>query len=86
MCAERVAIFKAVSDGVKDFSKIAIVSKSDSEKFKDIASNYTFPCGLCLQVMSEFMLDADVILQGTEGGIKTFKVKDLLPYSFTVES
>lgn len=74
-CAERTAIFKAVSEGKRDFSKIAIVSSS---------GDLTFPCGICLQVMSEFMIDKEVILEDNNGDIKIFKVKELLPFAFNL--
>jgi len=73
ICAERCAIFKAVSDGKKDFVKIAITSSSN---------DFTMPCGMCRQVMSEFMEDGAVIVtNGKE--IKSFKVSELLPGSFS---
>ncbi len=86
ICAERTAILKAVSDGERDFLKIAIVSESDNEKFVDFAGDFTFPCGICVQVMTEFMKDAEVILENKLGEIKVIKVKDLAPFSFSVNS
>lgn len=74
-CAERTAIFKAVSEGKRNFSKIAIVSSS---------GDLTFPCGICLQVMAEFMIDKEVILEDNNGDIKIFKVKELLPFAFNL--
>lgn len=75
-CAERTAIFKAVSEGYKNFEKIAIVSSG---------GEFTMPCGMCLQVMSEFMLDADIILSNDSSEIKILKVKDFLPHSFVLK-
>ena len=73
-CAERTAIFKAVSEGEKEFVKMAIVSSSDM---------FTFPCGICRQVMSEFMSSCEIIFsQGDE--IKILNLTDLLPYQFTL--
>jgi len=72
-CAERTAIFKAVSEGETKFKKIAIVSSSN---------DLTFPCGVCLQVMNEFMPDGEIILQDCKKEIKVYKLKDFLPYSF----
>lgn len=74
-CAERTAIFKAVSEGEKEFERIAIVSSSN---------DYTYPCGICRQVLSEFMPEGEVILYN-EKDIKTIKVKDLLPHAFSLE-
>lgn len=71
-CAERTAIFKAVSEGKRDFCKIAIAAKDGST---------AYPCGICLQVMNEFMPEAEVVLE-VAGQIKVFGVKELLPYRF----
>lgn len=73
-CAERTAIFKAVSDGYMDFEKIAVVSSG---------GEFTMPCGICLQVMSEFMLDKDVVLSNDKGEIKILRVKEFLPHNFS---
>lgn len=73
-CAERTAIFKAISEGYTDFEKIAIVSSS---------GDFTMPCGICLQVMSEFMLDKDIVLSNDNGDIKVLKVRDFLPHNFS---
>lgn len=74
-CAERTAVFKAVSEGVKEFEKIAIVS--DSNKL-------TPPCGICRQVLLEFMPEGVVLLENEKGEIKTYTVKELLPVGFTL--
>ena len=74
-CAERTAIFKAVSAGKREFLKIAVVGSGE---------DLTFPCGICRQVMSEFMLDGEVILEDNNREIKVFKVRDLLPYAFSL--
>ena len=71
-CAERTAIFKAVSEGKKNIRKIAIAS--DSKEF-------TYPCGICRQVMAEFMLDGEIIL-GNGKEIKVYPVKDMIPNTF----
>ena len=72
-CAERTAIFKAVSDGNTDFDRIAIVSSSGEK---------TYPCGICRQVMSEFMNSDGIIILENHGLIKKFKLDELLPHSF----
>lgn len=74
-CAERVAVYKAVSEGVKEFEKIAIVS--DSKKL-------TPPCGICRQVLLEFMPEGVVVLENEKRKIKTYGVKELLPVGFTL--
>lgn len=72
-CAERTAIFKAISEGVKEFKKIAVVSSSDE---------YTYPCGICRQVISEFMSEGEVIFGNSEGKILNIKATELFPYRF----
>lgn len=57
-CAERTAIFKAVSEGQREFEAIAIVSSGGSE---------TFPCGICRQVMAEFAPELKIILRDENG-------------------
>lgn len=75
-CAERTAIFKAVSEGEQKICAIAIMSK---------AGDFTPPCGICRQVMSEFMeLDAPVILGNHVGEIKIFQLGELLPANFAL--
>lgn len=72
ICAERVAVFKAVSEGESDFSAIAVVSLN--------AAN---PCGACRQVLSEFGLDIQVIIADEEGNIhQRCILSDLLPNAF----
>lgn len=72
-CAERTAVFKAVSEGERDFVKIAIVSEK---------GGLTFPCGICRQVLSEFMPNGRIVLYSDEQGIKEFALNELLPYAF----
>jgi cytidine deaminase len=76
MCAERVAVFKAVSEGEKDFNAIAVVT-----------SNGGSPCGVCRQVLAEFGLETIVLIADERG--KTFEettVANLLPNAFTPAS
>ncbi len=75
MCAERVAIFKAVSEGEKDFEIISVVTDNGGS-----------PCGGCRQVMAEFGLDTIVLLADKNGNlVKETTVKKLLPEAFTPE-
>jgi cytidine deaminase, homotetrameric len=74
-CAERTAMFKGVSEGEREFEKIAIVST---------AQDLTFPCGICRQVMAEFMRGGMVILEDKEGIIREFSVEELLPKAFVL--
>ncbi|MDA3733694.1 cytidine deaminase [Niameybacter massiliensis] len=75
-CAERTAIFKAVSEGVTHFKAIAIVSSS---------TDFTYPCGICRQVIGEFMKQGEIILENAEGEIKVYAFNDLLPHHFGQE-
>jgi len=75
MCAERVAIFKAVSEGEMEFEVITVVTDNGGS-----------PCGGCRQVMAEFGLDTLVLLADGKGNIvKETTVKELLPEAFTPE-
>lgn len=73
MCAERVAIFKAVSDGETEFEVISVVTNNGGS-----------PCGGCRQVMAEFGLDTIVLMANEDGElVKEMTVKKLLPEAFT---
>ena len=72
ICAERVAISKAISEGDREFEKIAIVG----------SSNYTFPCGVCRQVIREFGKDIEIIVANDEADYQIFTLEELLPHSF----
>lgn len=73
MCAERVAIFKAVSEGEMEFEVIAVVTNNGGS-----------PCGGCRQVMAEFGLDAVVLFANGNGEmVKETTVNELLPEAFT---
>lgn len=73
ICAERTAVAKAVSEGHRDFVRIAIAGKS---------KDYCVPCGVCRQVLQEFAPDIEVICLNGAGEEKTFSLRDLLPYGF----
>lgn len=73
-CAERTALFKAVSEGEKDYKAIAVVGDP---------TTYTFPCGICRQVLVEFGTDLEVIVARTENDYQVFTLEELLPHSFT---
>ena len=78
-CAERVAIFKAVSEGERRFTAIAIAGGRVGE---DVTSEFP-PCGACRQVLREFCSpDFKVLLVG-EDGYTVHTLEELLPYSFT---
>ena len=84
-CAERTAIFKAVSEGFRDFEAIAIVGGS-SEGSE--TGDYAYPCGACRQVMREFCVPElfKVIVARSETDYKEYTLAELLPHSFRPES
>ncbi|MFC2065006.1 cytidine deaminase [Chloroflexota bacterium] len=72
ICAERVAVFKAVSDGDTSFEVLAVVT-----------SNGGAPCGSCRQVLSEFGLDTAILIADGDGNlVREVSVEDLLPGAF----
>ena len=79
VCAERCAIFKAVSEGVREFEAIAVVgSRADG------VPRTAFPCGVCRQVMAEFC-DTDsfmIYVLGADGAVQGYTLAQLLPESF----
>ena len=77
-CAERTAIFKAVSEGERDFEALAIIGGKEGE-----TAEFTAPCGVCRQVIAEFCDKDFKIILGDEEKHKVYKLGDLLPYSFT---
>ncbi len=80
-CAERTAFFKAVMDGERDFSAIAIVGSKRGEEISSLCA----PCGICRQVMSEFCSSDFEILLYDGKEIRTYTLGDLLPESFNKE-
>jgi cytidine deaminase len=76
LCAERVAVVKAVSEGEREFAAIAVVT-----------SNGGTPCGSCRQVLAEFGMDIRVLIANAEGEIcQECTLSELLPGAFTPES
>ena len=80
VCAERVAIFKAVYDGHRDFSAIAICGGKDG-----VITGFTAPCGVCRQVMKEFCGD-DLLIYviGPGDAWETYTMAQILPSGFTL--
>lgn len=74
VCAERVAVFKAVSEGFTDLKAIAIYSDSVPP---------ARPCGACLQVLSEFGADLEVLCVNSGGDRDRFMLRDIFPEGFT---
>ncbi len=78
-CAERTAIFKAVSEGELHFDKIAVAG---GEKGTD-PKTFCYPCAICLQVMSEFCKpDFEILVVKSEQEVRRHHLKDLLPIAF----
>ncbi|MCH5142639.1 MAG: cytidine deaminase [Clostridiales bacterium] len=77
-CAERTAIFKAVSEGERDFVALAIVGGREGE-----TSDFCAPCGVCRQVISEFCPKEFEIVLGNEDKFKVYTLDQLLPLSFS---
>lgn len=75
-CAERTAVFKAVSEGSADFEAIAITSSG---------GGLTFPCGICRQVLAEFSPQIRVVLKSEDGEISSFTLSELLPHGFALD-
>ena len=76
LCAERVAIFKAISEGARDFARIAVIADTHSH-------GPVRPCGACRQVISDlFGGEAEVIMADLQGHTETQTVKELLPAPF----
>lgn len=73
-CAERSALFSAISNGEREFSKIAIVGSSDG---------ITYPCGICRQVIVELAPEIEIICAKDLKTYQILTINDLLPYAFT---
>ena len=73
ICAERVAIFKAVSEGAGKLKRVAVIANTDT---------LTPPCGACRQILWEFCGNAELILANLSGKQETLSVKDIFPRPF----
>ncbi len=76
-CAERIALFKALTDGKKNFVAVAVVARCDGGPM---------PCGACRQLLAEYAPGAEVFIADSDDlkAVKTFTVKGLLPAAFTL--
>jgi cytidine deaminase len=77
ICAERVAIFKALSEGERGFDAIAVVTDADK---------LTPPCGACRQIIWEFCGDAEVILGNLKGKVEVHSMSALFPNPFDISN
>ncbi len=75
ICAERVAVFKAISEGVRKFRRMAIAADTDT---------LTPPCGACRQILWEFCGDLELVLVNPRGKTETCQLKELFPRPFDV--
>jgi cytidine deaminase len=73
VCAERVAVFKAISEGVRKFRRVAVAADTEA---------LTPPCGACRQILWEFCGDVEIILVNPRGKSETYRLKDLFPKPF----
>ncbi len=78
VCAERTAVFKAVSEGESDFAVIAVVGGKEENPLE-----FCSPCGVCRQVLAEFCGADFRILLGNPEKFQSYTVDEILPFSFT---
>jgi len=78
-CAERVALFKALTDGERDFIAAAVVARWDGGPM---------PCGACRQLLAEYAPEAKVFIADSNelNAVKSFTVRELLPHAFRLTS
>lgn len=76
VCAERIAFFKAVTEGCREFEALAVAGSGP---------DLIVPCGACLQVMAEFAADLKIILVHDNGSYLCYSLKDFLPVAFRME-
>jgi cytidine deaminase len=73
ICAERVAIFKGISDGAHKFTRVAVVADTD---------DLTPPCGACRQILWEFCGDVELVMANLQGKSETLRLETLFPRAF----
>jgi cytidine deaminase len=73
LCAERVAVFKAISEGARGFKRVAVVADTDM---------LTPPCGACRQILWEFCGDVEIVLANLSGKSETLRLGELFPRPF----
>jgi cytidine deaminase len=73
LCAERVAVFKAISEGARKFTRVVVAADTDV---------LTPPCGACRQILWEFCGDVELTLVNPRGKTEMFRLKDLFPRPF----
>ena len=73
LCAERVAVFKAISEGAREFRRIAVAADTDA---------LTPPCGACRQILWEFCGDIEIVMVNLHGKSEVLRLKELFPRAF----
>jgi len=73
VCAERVAVFKAISEGARQFRRVAVAADTD---------HLTPPCGACRQILWEFCGDVEIVMSNPHERVETYRLKDLFPRPF----
>lgn len=73
VCAERVAVFKAISEGIRKFRRVAVAADTDV---------LTPPCGACRQILWEFCGDIEIVLVNPRGKTRNYQLKELFPEPF----
>jgi len=73
VCAERVAVFKAISEGARKFRRVAVAADTDV---------LTPPCGACRQILWEFCGDVEIVLVNLQGKSESYRLKELFPKPF----
>lgn len=76
VCAERIAVFKAVSEGEREFAALVIVGSGE---------DYIYPCGACLQVIAEFSPEIKIIAANEKDEYREFTLRELLPQFFCLD-
>ena len=76
-CAERTALFKAVSEGEREFTAIAIVGGMD-----ETIADFCAPCGVCRQVLAEFCDKDFRLILGNPDNVKAYSFEEILPFAF----
>ncbi|MCR4904878.1 MAG: cytidine deaminase [Clostridiales bacterium] len=78
VCAERVAFFSAIRDGEREFERIAVVGGEEGR-----ITSFTYPCGVCRQVMREFCADDFIVVVSDGEEIREITLRELLPEAFS---
>lgn len=95
ICAERIAVGKAISEGAKGFIRIAVAAESDAPLSADAAmgentinaiKDYAMPCGACRQFLNEFAPEMEVLAARPDGRYVSYRLNELLPKAFSPEN